>query len=665
MTVDLELSRLCCFINESLSPFIELHLGSVRLTKEMEKNLLIALSKVYREIQTWIRELEVDSDEETTVSECLLEATHEDHNCLMRILDDMILLLTVHSQFIQHSVGKILVCISNFLDLSGSKSDSFVDSLFMCLALILNRLLFCSVPPRCTGNLHFDSSVLVDLNRGWGHANCSTAAHIIETLRRVLKNLKQESDDKHLRAYEKFVYSFLSNIPWDCMDEMYAKEQKVVFLGSLIPFLCSLVEQATAPETNVDLQDQHSVLSIVINLVPKLLCWCVGKRETVNQPTCQYFTHKLLMLMLRLSYRTHLSCTTLVSWLQLLHDYFEELLLKPISLVKPGQYDSLEGSPFLLSLFEGETKDMYSLHSQRQAILLFLRCCFSLSGFTGESIYQCPSTDNSFSTIDLVSDLDSSIKTKGITELYRWIQHHLQDDVTSETEMCLDNYLLFAGSFLRLYLHEDDLLFKVLLQLVCASSYLEQHYRSGVGKHMFCNTEEDIGYLVSNLFNPVKLFHLFLLELHYDHQVLLDYLVSKDLGINCAEYLLRCLRAICSSWHLFVEFSVDGKSRNDLSKKKQKILSYGSDFQPGHSSVLIKDVPLSREKLSTESDYSFKQHEARKHQFKKAKNCVLSLKGSIKNLQRKNLFPYNPEVLLNRLTKFEELCCNQDNYNWS
>ena len=35
-------------------------------------------------------------------------------------------------------------------------------------------------------------------------------------------------------------------------------------------------------------------------------------------------------------------------------------------------------------------------------------------------------------------------------------------------------------------------------------------------------------------------FFLPILQLSYDHQVLLDYLISKDTGISCAEYLLRC-----------------------------------------------------------------------------------------------------------------------------
>lgn len=78
--------------------------------------------------------------------------------------------------------------------------------------------------------------------------------------------------------------------------------------------------------------------------------------------------------------------------------------------------------------------------------------------------------------------------------------------------------------------------------------------------------------LAADVFNPIHLFHLFLaevplqrrkispksffylrkssfiscckvsvslLQISYDHQVLLDYLISKDTGSICAEYLLR------------------------------------------------------------------------------------------------------------------------------
>jgi hypothetical protein len=32
---------------------------------------------------------------------------------------------------------------------------------------------------------------------------------------------------------------------------------------------------------------------------------------------------------------------------------------------------------------------------------------------------------------------------------------------------------------------------------------------------------------------------LIVMQLHYDHMVLVDYLISKDVGVHCAQYLLR------------------------------------------------------------------------------------------------------------------------------
>ncbi|KAK9150946.1 hypothetical protein Syun_009255 [Stephania yunnanensis] len=42
--------------------------------------------------------------------------------------------------------------------------------------------------------------------------------------------------------------------------------------------------------------------------------------------------------------------------------------------------------------------------------------------------------------------------------------------------------------------------------------------------------------------------------LHYDHLVLLDYLISEDIGISCLQYLLRALRTVSNTWPLFAEF---------------------------------------------------------------------------------------------------------------
>lgn len=156
--------------------------------------------------------------------------------------------------------------------------------------------------------------------------------------------------------------------------------------------------------------------------------------------------------MLRLSYQTRLGCSTLLSWLQLLQDYFEELLWKPITEFESGQDQCLEGSPFLS--LSNRVHGMPSLHLQRQTVLLFLRCCFSLISLTGETSKQCVcATLNSCLTFDLVTDLDCCRK-KGLLELYKWLQGHLPTNMFVDRKMYLERCIGFALSFLRLFMHE-------------------------------------------------------------------------------------------------------------------------------------------------------------------------------------------------------------------
>lgn len=165
--------------------------------------------------------------------------------------------------------------------------------------------------------------------------------------------------------------------------------------------------------------------------------------------------------------------------------------------------------------------------------------------------------------------------------------------------------------------------------------------------------KNDIVCLVSDLFNPIHLFHLFLAEIHYDHQVLLDYLISRDTGDRCAEYLLRCLRLVCDLWTVFLEFPACEKSPTPLPPKRRKIYletgfadaSLQNNLTPSPVEMKFKDQPRSiTQRLSLEA----------------AKECLLSLKASIDSLNQKNLFPYNPKVLLRRLTRFQELSLKQE-----
>nr|XP_016495522.1 PREDICTED: uncharacterized protein LOC107814598 isoform X2 [Nicotiana tabacum] len=85
-----EHSRLCCLIDHYLRPYTET--GSASLTKEMEKQLLIALSQVYTEIKQWIKEYDSDNSSEDMAGnsvgggQIIPESHAHDHHCLTKVI---------------------------------------------------------------------------------------------------------------------------------------------------------------------------------------------------------------------------------------------------------------------------------------------------------------------------------------------------------------------------------------------------------------------------------------------------------------------------------------------------------------------------------------------------------------------------------------------------
>ncbi|KAK2657368.1 hypothetical protein Ddye_010420 [Dipteronia dyeriana] len=660
MSHDSAYSRLYRLINDSIRPYTEPE--AVSLTKQQEKQLLASLSQVLRQIQLWIRDLDCDSDDESK--------THsEDHHYLSKLMADLVFLLTVKSQYVQHLAGNILIVISEFLATSGSKWDLFIHSLCLCMELAFNNIFsLLSVPSKAEpGNSCFDLSSFVPIIRpilkdsGW-----STLAGIIRVLRNILKCLKQDYDDEDNLAvvYLDSVHSCLSNVHWDSMDVNYGtwksfptvsldirsvsqEEPRIVFLGNFIQLLCSLVEQSSCVYDADRSLDKHPILCTITNLVPKLLCWCLGKEgEHVKACISQYFRHKLLVLMIRLSFQSRLDCCITVSWLQLLHNFFQELLWQPIAQVESAGDDCLEGSPFLMSVSDGEICNIHPRHVQRQAVFLLLRCSFILISLREDTNKHCAcATVDSCLTFDSISDLDNCGKKRGLLELYKWIQGHLPVDTSLEYEMYMEKCINFSLSFLRLYMHEDDILFKVLLQLLIIPFCREHNFDKT--KWTFQDVKEDIIFHISNLFNPIHLFHLFLAELRYDHQMLLDYLISKDTGSSCVEYLLRCLRLVCEHFHLFIEFSMGEKARNQSTDKRRRIPD-SSNFPGRVPSATSKKFIQSLE--DSDREYDYVHCITRGSHYKGAKDCLLSLKTSVGNLCQKNLFLYNPEALLKRFS---------------
>ncbi|KAF3955631.1 hypothetical protein CMV_019164 [Castanea mollissima] len=588
-------SRLCRLIDNSLHQFTVHHtyhshstsVSSLPKDKDKEKQILIALSEVLKQIQLWTPKLNAyhshnvkDLESASCLGGC---ASHsdDDNHCLANIVAHLIVLLTLENQYIQHLAGNVLSFISEFVATSKTNWDGFIHLVCVCLELAINNTLSYPSAPSSSEAEDFnsDSSKFDDVIRPrLTNANWCTVAGIIRVLRNILKYLKREDDDQLLEVYLNSVDSCLSNVHWDLFEEVHVGQNSVTqknFCADALFF-----------RSISGCIDKHPIRYKIINLVPKVLYWCLGKEgDYVDTCISQYFRHKLLVLMIRLSFQTCLECSTLKA----LHFLYVFLMEKHICI---------------------------------QAIYRGLECCF---------------------------------RKKGLLELHKWLQGHFPTETFLDNEMYMERCVNFASSLLHLFMHEDDILFKMLLQLLGVPFCTEQQYHKEKGT--FQDVKEDILFHVSNIFSPICLFHLFLSKLHYDHEVLLDYLISKDMGISCAEYLLRCLRIICDSWNLFVEFSFNGKVINQSSCKKRKVSFDGSNFGADVTPMLVKNngIITSQEKEYTR-DHRYGSQRYITEPFEEAKECLLSLRNSVESLHKKNLFPYNPKVLLKRLTRFQELC---------
>ncbi|KAL2662720.1 hypothetical protein GLYMA_02G062800v4 [Glycine max] len=656
-----ELRWLCRLLHDSLRPYTEPR-AFVSTSKEKEKEILIASSQVVTKIQLRIREF--DSRAEAK------RASDEERSCCS----------SPHSSVDQ--------CLRKIVTEMGNNWDGFIHLLCCSLEMAIARMISCSSePPSGAENSEFDCfDVEFLMQYGLKNFDWSTVAGVVRVLRVICKHLKEEDyDDGLIKVYYDSVNSCLLKMPWDLLDEYWSSEfgrmkdnstinqlhlknfsvmdPVMNFLGTFLQLLCSLVYRNDSVETGCDSVDKHPLFLTVVNLIPRLAKWCLSEQENnAEMHAIHYLKHKLLILMIRLGSLTGLDCRIRLSWLELLHNYFQELLQQPLTQFLSDQIDCLEDSPFLWSLCDGEACMKRSDHLRRQAVYLLLACSFSLICKRGEIANHCNnSTLCSSFTTNPDSEHDYFCRKKGSLELFKWILGHLPTAISINHEKYMQMCMNFISSFLQLYLREDDLLFEVLLLLFSISSSLQEQSESKDAAYH--DVMKDFPFELSDIFNSVHLFHLFLSEIHYDHQVLLDYLISKDTGISCAKYLLRCLHLICNSWKLFVEFPLFGEFLDQSSCKRRKIVGDGLHFLADgmptsidNSGSIILHIKNYKEDRGGFKYYNIKP-------FKKAGECLLSLNNSVYNLHQKKLFPYNPKVLLKRLRRFQELCCQEKGFH--
>lgn len=157
--------------------------------------------------------------------------------------------------------------------------------------------------------------------------------------------------------------------------------------------------------------------------------------------------------MVKLSSSMRIGQTISMTWMHLLHKYFEDLLLQPISGGKLDQDGFLEGSPFCTSIFDPEKHNILPCHLQRLAILLFLKCSLNLVSMKGSSDGKRFMHENlkHYCSSDLNLDSECGSNNTGLTELHKWLQSHVPP---YNDELYFEQCVRLTLSFLQLFMHE-------------------------------------------------------------------------------------------------------------------------------------------------------------------------------------------------------------------
>lgn len=181
------------------------------------------------------------------------------------------------------------------------------------------------------------------------------------------------------------------------------------------------------------------------------------------------------MLLIRSTSQVNLDFGSLSSWLHLIWKYFPSSLVQQVYRPLSDLNDCLEDSPFWLYALDRKRDQVPPNHLQRLAIFLLFRFSFNLISLKGTTSDPCACSDpNTCLIIDFNVAPNCCSRRRGLLELHRWLQGQLHDNIFEDSDMYSTRCISFATSFLRLYIHEDDVLFKMLLQLFQVPVYADR-----------------------------------------------------------------------------------------------------------------------------------------------------------------------------------------------
>ncbi|KAG9139514.1 hypothetical protein Leryth_022515 [Lithospermum erythrorhizon] len=549
-----EQRRLCQLIHQNLSSYLDNNTSL--LTKQTQKNLLISLSQVFTRIKQWIKEYEYNSDSgeddpaiPIDYDDCsALSTLHsDDHHCLTRIISHLMSVLAFENPFVQHLTGNILVAIYELLVAYEGDWEVFINRVSLFMTYAIDKNLSAHMEPIIAEPKNSDIRLPVQIiPLKLKKSSCwSIPVALTRVLRNIMKILKQDFNSEIYDVYICLSMEMIACIPWHLLNDVSVvqteesvgcltrdvplhssnpqQKSKSVFKGNLLQFFCSLDENHDDVESGAVSERNQLLVSAVSNLIPDLLSWCLGEQgSSYNVDLFHYFRHKLLILMIRSMSQIHLDFDSLSSWLHLIWKYFTCSLVQQIYCPLSDLNDCLEDSPFGLSALHEKRDQVSPNHVQRLAIFLLFRCSFNLISLEGTTSCPCAcAVPNTSFITDFNVASNCLSRRRGLIELHRWLQGQLHDNIFEDSVMYSTRCISFATSFLRLYIHEDDILFKMLLLLLEVPVYADR-----IGEEEAHSTAKTI-FLVTDIFNPINFLFSLFLQIHYDHQVLFNWLLPN------------------------------------------------------------------------------------------------------------------------------------------
>lgn len=157
------------------------------------------------------------------------------------------------------------------------------------------------------------------------------------------------------------------------------------------------------------------------------------------------------MLMVKISSRIQIGDDIALSWLHILHKYFEDLLLQPLPDVNIAQCSSLEDLPFCTSCKDLGEQNMSVRHLQRLAVFLFVRCSLHLISVNKSSHENL---NRYYASGKKLDSAECCNRGKGMIELHKWLRVHAPPITNMRHELYFQQCVRFTSSFLQLFVHE-------------------------------------------------------------------------------------------------------------------------------------------------------------------------------------------------------------------